>query len=150
MTITATVDTSKFESDLAEKMNHAKVFTLEAMRDRLYEIVIGNFGAFPVDRPDWETNYLSMQYAKRVGRNVATMVESGSMRDAVMKGGTGGNSTSVSLSNSSVPYATVHHFGNGNMPRRPVFPIEEDGTIRSFTQMSVINAANQAFAEAMQ
>lgn len=121
----------------------------EAMANAFYDVVMNNFGPFGLDRPDWEKSTLSPAYAKKVGRPIATLVLTGALKSAVQKGGSEGESVTVSVSNSSVPYATVHQLGSARMPARPYFPIERNGDVRPYTLDKVVEAAQQALWRAL-
>ena len=73
----------------------------------------------------------------------------GAMKAAVMQGGFDGNSTTISLSDSDIPYATKHHEGSGSTPARRVFPIGADGEVLDWTKARVVEAARAALQEAL-
>jgi phage gpG-like protein len=139
---------AKFEAAIVLRLRSVKPTVLEAMRDRCYELVMGNFGTAGVDRPfSWPP--LSYPYALKVKREIATLVVTGALKAAVQKGGTEGDSTTVSISNSSVPYATIHQTGGKNMPARPYFPINDDGEVLPYSASEINAAAQEALRRAL-
>ena len=139
-----------FEAITNAAVDRARPDVLAAMRDRFYDIVTENFGVAGPDRP-WAWHELSPKYAAKVGRTYATLEVTGALRDSLMKGGTEGDTTTVSMSDSSVPYATAHHEGApaGNrghpgLPARRVFPIFETGDVMPWTFNEVLEAARAA------
>lgn len=124
-----------------------------AMRDRFYEMVMSNFGVAGADRP-WHWQPLSPAYAKKVGRDIATLYVSGALKDSVMKGGEGSGTAgaTVSMSDSSVPYATAHHRGvpenrgsvRRGLPARRVFPLTSANNVMPYTREQVVEAARSA------
>lgn len=118
----------------------------QAMAERFYEIVANNFGESGEDRPSaWAP--LTPRYAKRVGREYATLAVTGRLFDAV-KVESDMNSGRVSVSNSDCPYALVHQYGGGNnIPARPYFPIEADGEPTSYAQSVCWEAGAEVIAD---
>lgn len=131
-------------ADFVEEMvREARPAVNAAMDQRFYDLVQGNFGIAGVDRPmAWAP--LSPAYAKKVGREIATLDLTGALRSAIMVGGPEGESITVSVSDSSVPYATVHQNGSYRMPKRPYFPIDDQGKVLDYTASQVVEAAQKA------
>ena len=120
---------------------------LLAMAVAFEEIVLGNFGFLGIDRPD-EWPPLSPAYAKKVNRTWATLQVDGTLRAAVKVDNSNLDFGKVSVSNSDVPYATVHQTGGGNnVPARPYFPMDANGVITDYTQNYVREAAIEALRE---
>jgi hypothetical protein len=117
-----------------------------AMAERFFEIVRSNFGDFGVDRPiEWAP--LTSRYAKKVGRDNATLFITGKLESAVHME-TGPDGGRVFISSDEAPSALAHQYGyapNG-IPPRPYFPITESGGITWFTQMQVEEAARVELA----
>lgn len=131
------------ESFLAEAFDSCRPALLDAMSGRFLEVVHGNFGIAGVDRPNqWAP--LSPAYAKKVGREIATLRLTGALEAAIVRGGFEGDSVTVSVSNSDVPYATVHQTGSTRMPKRPYFPIDDQGEVLDWTRGQVIESAQEA------
>lgn len=108
-----------------------------SMAERFKEMTLSNFGIAGADRPlDWPR--LSPRYARKVGREIATLVVSGRLKGAIH---TEGNV--VSVSNAQVPYAVIHQTGGKNMPARPYFPIRKDGTCMPYTLSEVTASAQK-------
>lgn len=148
MKVTANIELgslSAFESSFMQNMEALRPAAHAAMGQRFHEIVLGNFGIAGVDRPmSWAP--LSPAYAKKVGREIATLFVSGRLKDSIMVGGANADSITVSVSNSSVPYATVHQNGGKNMPARPYFPIDENGQVMPWTESQIVEAAALAIS----
>lgn len=138
-----------FERETMQRFEAARPAALAAMGSRLHELVLANFGIAGVDRPaDWAP--LSPDYARKVGRQIATLHVSGALKDAVKVGGSEGDSITVSVSDSDVPYATVHQHGGGNnIPARPYFPVDESGEVMPYTAGEVRAAGVAALKEAL-
>ena len=142
-------DLNQFASGLESAFDELKPIVHEAMGKRFYALVQGNFGIAGVDRPmTWAP--LSPAYARKVGREIATLHLSGALRDAIMIGGFEGESVTVSVSDSSVPYATVHQTGSARMPKRPYFPIDDNGEVMPYTAGEVKQAAQDALERELQ
>lgn len=128
---------------LDEALAATRPAVLGAMGERFEQIVHGNFGIAGVDRPNaWAP--LSPAYAKKVGREIATLRLTGALEAAIKRGGSEGESVTVSVSDSDVPYATVHQTGGVRMPKRPYFPIGDDGQVLDWTERQVVEAAADA------
>lgn len=128
---------------------------LRAMRDRFYDIVSANFGIAGPERP-WAWEPLSPRYARKVGRPYATLFVTGALKASIMKGGTFGESTTVSMANSSVPYVTAHHDGSpsGNrshpgLPARRVFPLDDNDQVTEWARSEVVAAAEAELRRAL-
>lgn len=134
----------KYEAGLIQRLATIQQPVQGAMAERFFEIVRSNFGDVGVDRPaDWAP--LSPKYAKRVGRDHATLFVTGRLEAAVKMENTQ-EAGRVSISDSDVPYATVHQYGGGNnIPARPYFPIDNAGNPTTFTQAQVEDAARDEF-----
>jgi len=117
----------------------------EAMAIAYKDVVIANFGDFELDRPTaWAP--LSKRYAKKVNRNHATLMVSMKLMGAVKQ-----VDNVVSVSDSDVPYATVHQFGGGNnIPARPYFPFDTNGKATEFTQNYMQAVAKNALNDLIQ
>lgn len=134
---------------LEEAVAQARPAVHAAMGQEFYEMVQGNFGIAGVDRPmAWAP--LSHDYAKKVGREIATLDLSGALRSAIMISGHEGDGVTVEVSNSSVPYATIHQTGGRNMPKRPYFPIDDRGEVLPYTRSQVVEAASRALMKELQ
>ena len=137
---------SILENFLMSAIEEARPAVNAAMGQRFYELVQGNIGVAGVDRPmAWAP--LSPAYARKVGRTIATLHLTGDLRSAIMVGGAEGESIEVSVSDSDVPYATVHQTGGARMPKRPYFPIDDSGKILPYTASEVVAAASKALGE---
>jgi len=134
-------DISNLSSDLSSKFQSVTASVQDAMADMFYAITRSNIGDFGLDRPGvWAD--LTPQYAKKVGRDHATLRVSGTLESAIRNDGTVGDSADVSISNDDVPYATVHQYGGGNnIPARPYFPLDQNGEPTPFTVKQVTEAA---------
>jgi phage gpG-like protein len=137
---------NSLETFVTEAIMEARPAVHAAMGQRFYEMVQGNFGIAGVDRPmAWAP--LSPDYARKVRREIATLDLTGRLRSAILVGGAYGESITVSVSDSSVPYATVHQTGGIRMPKRPYFPIDDRGEVLPYTASQVTEAAAKAMAE---
>lgn len=131
---------------LDEVFHASRPALLDAMSAKFMQVVEWNFGIAGVDRPNaWAP--LSPAYAKKVNREIATLRVTGALADAVKRGGTEGESVTVSVSDSDVPYATVHQTGGVRMPKRPYFPIGDDGQVLDWTERQVVEAAAEALGK---
>jgi len=139
-------DDSRFAQFITDMVSEVRPKVNAAMGQRFYELVQGNFGVAGVDRPmAWAP--LSPAYAKKVGREIATLDLTGALRSAVMIGGSEGESVTVSVSDADVPYATVHQNGSWRMPKRPYFPIDDTGKVMPYTAGQVTEAAQKVLTE---
>lgn len=133
---------SALSNFVQEAIEESRPAINEAMGKRFYEVLQGNFGIAGVDRPmAWAP--LSPAYAKKVGREIATLDLTGKLRGAITTTVTP-ESAVVSVSNDDVPYATVHQTGGTRMPKRPYFPIDDRGEVLDYTAGEVTEAAARA------
>lgn len=110
----------------------------QKMSETYYSVVMDNMG-----KEAWANKPLSAAYARRVGRQLATLYVSGELKGSVALDPEGAN---VSISNGAVPYATVHQFGGGNnIPSRPYFPLE--GADSPIGYEATVNVVTQAAGE---
>lgn len=92
---------------------------------KLKWLTVQNFGISGTGRPSaWKP--LSKRYAKRVGRETATLEASGELMRSLRVGQPNGESITVY---SDDPKAGYHQFGEGHNPLRPFFPITTDGQL---------------------
>lgn len=158
MTATVTISEASLAAaagSVRRAVESVKPKVLKAMSDRCCEIVRANFGIAGPDRP-WAWEPLSYEYAKKVGRTYASLEVSGALKASLMQGGFEGDSTEVSMSDSSVSYTSAHHDGRprGNrrhpgLPGRRVMPVGEDGKVLDWTKQQVVEAAEQALREVL-
>lgn len=152
LTISAESITALSES-VAASIESIRPEVEAAMAVRYAEIVHSNFGEFGFDRPlAWAP--LSAAYAKKVGRAHATLRVTSALESAVKVNTGGADGASVSISNSDVPYATIHQFGSAvgvigrigghTMPARPYFPMDDQGNATPVTENEVRIAAVEA------
>ena len=146
-------DETKFAAEITAKLAGVKVPVQMAMGEQMRDIVMSNFGATGVDRPEpWpplsDRSEVGRAYIRKVGRSYATLYESGFMAGCV-RNTDELDGSKVSLSDSDVPYASKHHFGTHNMPQRRVFPIHRDGNMTDYSKEAVIDAAKQQLAESL-
>lgn len=120
-----------------------------AMAVEFQDAVDDNFGFLGIDRPrEWPP--LSPSYAAKVQRAHATLEVTGELRAAVKVDNSDFDHSKVYASNSDVPYAVVHQYGGGNnIPARPYFPLEPDGTVTEHTAGRVREAAIQELRRAL-
>lgn len=117
-----------------------------AMGEKLFEIVRFNIGKEGVDRPrSWAA--LSPKYAKRVGRDYATLDLTGALAGAIKFDNSNPDFASVSISDSDVIYATSHQWGDGHLPARPYFPMSISGEFTTFTTAAVLEAAQEELSK---
>ncbi len=159
MTITAIIsqsDLAAFEQATEAQIMAAKVKAEDAMMEAFYGAVEANFGAGGLDRP-WEWAPLSDRsprgraYILKVGRSYATLYVTGALAASIKKTPSSGDGASVSMDNSEVSYATRHHTGDSenSLPARRVFPIDINGECLPYTEAVVLNAAREAFMDAL-
>ena len=106
------------------------------MAGRFREIVMENFGETGTDRPE-EWPALSPKYAKRVGREEATLFVTGTLMNSVEIDPYNPDAAVVSTKCS---YAMAHQYGEGNMPKRPFFPMT-DLELTPYAEQQVMEAA---------
>jgi len=153
MNLSIQFDETKFTAEITAKLAGVKVPVQMAMGEQMRDIVMSNFGATGVDRPEpWpplsDRSEVGRAYIRKVGRSFATLYETGAMAGAVRETDELDGSK-ISLSDSDCPYATKHHEGTNIMPRRRVFPIRNDGTITDYSKEAVIDAAKQQLAQSL-
>lgn len=142
-----------------QRLEGARQPAQEAMADVFHGVVLANFGSIGFDRPhDWQP--LSPKYAKRVGRQFATLYVTGALKGTVKKDAANVEAATVSMANSGdVPYALAHHHGNppnfgwtapgsGALPARRVFPLDPaNDAVMERTKNLVVRAAQDAVKE---
>lgn len=140
---------TQFENRLATRIEEVKQPVQGAMAEKYFEIVRSNFGQFGVDRPiEWaplsDRSAIGREYIKKVGRTYATLFVTGQMESSV---GFEANEERgrVFVDNSICDYAVQHQDGDPsrNLPPRPFFPLENDGSTTQFTQEKVTEAARE-------
>lgn len=112
----------------------------ESMAERFFEMTLANFGIAGADRPKpWVP--LSPAYAKKVKRQIATLVVSGTLKNAVHVT----DKNRVEIENQDVPYAMAHQYGYAtrNLPARPYFPIDDKGECMPYTFSQLVEAGQQ-------
>ena len=155
MNLSIQFDETKFTAEITAKLAGVKFPVQMAMGEQMRDIVMSNFGATGVDRPEpWpplsDRSEVGRAYIRKVGRSYATLYESGFMAGCV-RNTDELDGSAVSLSDSDCPYATRHHFGDPahNLPQRRVFPIRRDGSITDYSKEAVIDAAKQQLSESL-
>lgn len=139
MRTTVTMNEVKLVRDIMGDARALRADLEKAMAHRFWEMTLSNFGIAGADRPRYWPP-LSPAYAKKVGREVATLYVSGRLKGAVHQEG-----NTVSVSNADAPYALAHQFGSrkANLPARPYFPIKPNGDCMDFTYSQVVEAGQQ-------
>lgn len=116
-----------------------------AMAETFQECVLSNFGATGKFRPWSGWPPLSPAYAKKVGRDYATLEVSGRLKANVAIELNGAGNFEVTSADDRVPYATVHQYGGGNnIPQRQYFPMTDDGQVYRQVEDIVQRAAEDA------
>ena len=113
------------------------------------QCIYDNFGASGMFRPmQWAK--LSPRYARKVGRDYATLNVTGRLRGAIRKTASE-DKGKVSVSRADCDYAIAHQFGyeKNNLPPRPYFPINTDGTILTAVQRLVRRSAELVLTTAL-
>jgi len=151
MNLTMTLDEHELNQIIDQKVESAQPHIQQAMGEMFKDIVMSNFGPTGIDRPaPWpplsDRSAIGRAYIRKVGRSFATLYETGAMAGAVRETDMP-DVSSVSLSDTDCPYATRHHEGGGNLPRRRVFPILDDGNITDRSKAMVMDAAQIAATE---
>jgi hypothetical protein len=138
-------EAEKFRGALSVYFDEVREPVQNAMSERFFEIVRSNFGEFGVDRPT-EWTALTPGYAKRVGRDNATLFVTGKLESSVKMENTP-DCGRVSVSDSDCAYALAQNFGYppNNLPPRPFFPVDSSGEITQFTRGQVEEAATEEF-----
>lgn len=100
-----------------------------AMAVQFRQCVFDNFGPSGMFRP-FQWAKLSPRYARKVGRDYATLNVTGKLRSAIKMASSEVKGT-VSVSKADCDYSLAHQFGyeKNNLPARPYFPINTDGTV---------------------
>jgi phage gpG-like protein len=149
MNIEATIDEASLKSatdGVTRDFEKLQVPVQNAMAEKFFQIVRLNFGNFGIDRPiEWPP--LSPAYAKKVGREHATLFVSGAL-EAAVKTDSSPESSRVYVSDSDVSYATSHQWGvpSRNLPARPFFPVDAQGDVTPFTFQEVQQSAQDEVA----
>lgn len=140
MNITCELDRNALEGTIVGTFERIKEPIQAAMAGKFLEITRMNFGSVGYERPTtWDL--LTKSYAKKVGRAEATLFVTGTLFGAI-KQENSEDCSKVSVSDSDVPYATVHQYGGKNMPARPYFPVEgSDQQLMPLTRQAVEDAA---------
>lgn len=113
---------------------------LTRMINDVLRVTKGNFGPTGIDRPEpWV--FLTPDYTRRVGRPFATLdlkTPKGKFRKSEYQKLKTSFLTNVGVNSATltntVPYADAHQLGEGNMPRRPFYPVTPDGYLTSFAE----------------
>lgn len=151
--------TPLFEA-LAQKVSSAgRTQLLDKMIEDVKTSCLSNFGEFANgDMRPWHYELLlSEEYAHLIDRNFASLErteeERKACKDTEWEGGTGahlkdsfftyGDSDSMSLVN-ICDYASNHQNGEG-VPRRPFFPVDENGDLMPFMEARLFQLADAHF-----
>lgn len=148
MTVTVEIDESQVAESLNAKFAEVKIAAQDAMADRMYEIVDGNLGDSGNFRPKEWSQLINKRYAKKVGREHATLRETGRMGATVDM--VRGNSEFASVfTNDEV--AAAHQYGLGKLKDvpRPFFPIR-DGNVTPEATAECVEACKAAINEILQ
>lgn len=139
-------DLVSFSKEIRQKIEDAKPAVQAAMALEFQEIVLSNFGASGQYRPWSGWPPLSPAYARKVGRDFATLEVSGKLKNSIfVSADKAPDCMVVEADDARVPYSTVHQYGGGNnIPRREYFPVFDDGAMF----YPEINDRVQAAAEA--
>lgn len=132
------------DQSITKRCQKAKEPVNLAMSVQFRQCIYDNLGASGLFRPhQWAL--LSPAYARKMKRNYATLNVSGALR-AGIKRDSNADKGRVYITNSNVPYATAHQWGNadGNLPDRPYFPIRKDGSVLQGVKDLVLRAARLA------
>lgn len=117
-----------------------KVPVQAAMAGRFRELVLQNFGETGTDRPiEWES-LRSEKYARKVGRDYATLYVDGKLMDSIEVDPYNPDAASVFT---NCEYAVAHQWGDEskNLAARPFFPMSNDGFITPDAMNEVTIAA---------
>jgi phage gpG-like protein len=134
-----------FSREVKERIKAAQPKAELAMAESFQEAVLSNFGATGKYRPWSGWPPLSPAYAKKVGRDYATLEVSGRLKANVLLELNGAGNFEVTSDDERVPYATVHQTGGGNnIPQREYFPMHDDGTVYRQVSDLVQDAAEAA------
>jgi phage gpG-like protein len=122
MTAEIYIDSQAFASSIMAEFNRVKIPCQAAMAEAVMETTRNNFGQSGEDRPvEWEA-LKDSRYAKKVGRDYATLNLNGELESSITFDGSNADAAVVYCDNEPV-YATAHQYGEGRMPERPFFPI---------------------------
>jgi phage gpG-like protein len=139
-------ETDGLANFIEQSISRVRPAVNQAMAERFIELVHGNMGFAGADRPmAWAP--LSPNYARKVGREVATLILTGALKDSIRSGGFEGDSVEVSVSDADVPYASIHQSGGTRMPKRPYFPIDDSGQVLPWSASQVAEAAQKAIEQ---
>lgn len=149
MRITANISVDQLSAKnigvrLLARLEKARTPVHRAMAGQFRQCTLDNFGASGSFRPhQWAK--LSPRYARKVGRDYATLNVTGKLRSAI-KMSANSDKGKVSVSSAECDYALAHQFGYdaNNLPARPYFPIYTNGEIMWPVQRLVKNAAQLA------
>jgi len=122
MNVTLDIDSEAFAQSVGAELAALKVPCQAAMADVVFETTRSNFGASGKDRPiEWEA-LRDERYAKKVGRDYATLHLKGTLEESIDLDSSNEDAAIVFCMDEPV-YAKAHQEGIGNMPERPFFPI---------------------------
>lgn len=134
-----------FSREVKARIKAAQPKAELAMAEFFQEAVLSNFGATGKYRPWSGWPPLSPAYAKKVGRDYATLEVSGRLKANVLLELNGAGNFEVTSDDDRVPYAVVHQTGGGNnIPAREYFPMYDDGTVYRQVSDLVQRAAEDA------
>ena len=138
-------DWSPLFQSLKEKVSaDARRELLFRMINEIRFITQQNFGASGIDRPmPWQILSPGYAWEKKKGDRTPTLMLKG---DLIRGFRTTVGDNSASLTNVS-PYADEHQFGVGykNLPARPFYPINEDGSLTPFAEKSLAEVVEKHF-----
>ncbi len=147
MTVTLQLESSP---DFSELFDEIKVKAQDYMAIAFSDVVLQNFGENGINRPnDWRI--LGEQYALDYhdGDRTPTLVLSGdAMRSINVR--LGDYESSECFSDNE--YLAEHQTGNPErgLPKRPVFPMYDNGEITPYTTEQCLNAAQNALNEVLE
>jgi phage gpG-like protein len=150
MTYTITVE--DFGPELKIEFDHllnrpvALRQVLGAMAARFKFMCMQNLGATGIDRPS-QWDLLSPKYAKRVGRDYATLELTGQLMQSIRMQ-THDDFSEVFVEPDDCPYAARHQFGDDKMPARPFFPMTEAG-LTPMAEAEVLAAATDMLEQSL-
>ena len=144
MTFSLNISDLDFENIISEQLMNVKTSVQGAMAGRFLELTRENFGQSGTNRPiGWE-NLRSKKYAKRVGRDYATLFLSGELFDSLKIETSSPDHAAVWTENE---YANTHQWGDEsrNIANRPFMPLYGN----AFSS-DISNEAKQHLIEAAQ
>jgi len=149
MQFTAQIDVNALGNAIDETFNRVRIPVQAAMAETCFDVTINNFGMSGEDRPvEWEA-LRDDKYARKVGRDYATLNLTGELEKSVTFDASNPDYAEVFLSNPPV-YAAAHQWGESGMPERPFLPIQKDTeTLTPYTEGKCLDAANKALQEAL-